>query len=242
MSIRSSDVPPPPPPHRQRKPVVNLPRMVGILIAINVAIYLLSAVVPWRWTAEVLFNLGFIPKRYALPGGLGWQAFAGPITHQFLHAGALHLLVNMIMLAAFGSGVERYLGGARLLALYLVSGVAGAALHYAFYPEATVPVVGASGAISGLFGAVLRLMAQHARAAGGATRILPIAAIWLAVAVLTGFTGVPGAGDVQVAWAAHVGGFLLGFLAYDLFAIGAPPPSGRRRKRPDHLRDIDDDF
>ena len=52
----------------------------------------------------------------------------------------------------------------------------------------------------------------------------------------------PGAGsDVQIAWAAHVGGFLLGFLALDLFAIGAPLPARRRPRRPSYLRDLDDD-
>jgi len=233
---------PPPPPQRPRKPAVNLPPVVGTLIAVNVGIYLLGAVMPWRWTSELLLNLGFVPGRYSLPGGLGWQALLSPVTHQFLHGGGLHILINMIMLAAFGTGVERVLGGARVLAIFLLSGIAGAALHYAFYPDTTIPVVGASGAISGLFGAVLRLMAKQAGPGGGGKRILPVAAIWIAIAVITGFTGAPGAGeDVQIAWAAHVGGFLLGFLALDLFAIGAPLPARRRPRRPSHLRDIDDD-
>lgn len=241
MSIRSDDLPPPPP-RRPRKPAVNLPPVVRALIVVNVAVYAIGAVMPWRWTAEVLFSLGFIPARYDLPGALGWQALVSPITHQFLHGGTLHILVNMIMLAAFGTGVERAIGGRRMLALYLLSGIAGAALHYAFYPGTTVPVVGASGAISGLFGAVLRLMAKHSRATGGAGRILPVAAIWIAIAVITGFTGTPGTGgDVQVAWAAHVGGFLLGFAAFDLFALGVQLRLGGAPRRPSHLRDLDDD-
>lgn len=236
--MRSAKVPPPPP-HRPRQPVVNLPPVVGALIATNVAVYLLGAVMPWRWTAEMLFHLGFVPARYTLPGGFGWQAVVSPITHQFLHGGTLHILVNMVMLAAFGSGVARSLGNARTLALYFATGVAGAALHAVFYPETTMPVVGASGAISGLFGAVLRLMGKHAASAGAPNRILPVAAIWIGVAVFTGFTGTPGAGEAQVAWAAHVGGFLLGFLAFDLFALGAPI-TGPPRRRAD-LRDIDDE-
>jgi membrane associated rhomboid family serine protease len=219
---------------------VNLPRTVAILIAANVAIYLLGVLLPYRWEGWLLYSFGFVPQSWSAPGGLGWQALVSPLSHQFLHAGPLHLIVNMIMLAAFGSGVERVLGGRRLLALYLVSGLAGAACHWAFYPVSGTPVVGASGAISGLFGGVLRLMAKQASGAGGAARIWPVAAIWIGIAVMTGFTGTPGAGEAQVAWAAHVGGFVLGFLALDLFALGAPLP-GQRRRRPPHLRDLDDE-
>ena len=241
MSIRPDDrPPPPPPPRRPGKPAVNLPRSVGWLIGLNVAIYLLTAVIPVTWTNALFFNLGFVPARWAVldgPGwGPGWQGLISPFTHQFLHAGPVHLIVNMVMLAAFGAGVAKLLGGRRLVAIYLVSGLAGAALHFAFYPETTIPVVGASGAISGLFGAVLRLMAKQAQVMGERTRILPIALIWLGIAVLTGFTGVPGAGGgAQVAWAAHVGGFLLGLLAFDLFTLGL------HRRRPRRIRDVDDD-
>lgn len=238
MSIRHDDrPPPPPPPRRPGKPAVNLPASVGWLIGINVAVYLLTAVIPVRWTNALFFNLGFVPARWTVLDGPGWQGLISPFTHQFLHAGPVHLIVNMVMLAAFGAGVAKLLGGRRLLAIYLASGLAGAALHYAFYPETTIPVVGASGAISGLFGAVLRLMAKQSQVMGERTRILPIALIWLGIAVITGFTGVPGAGGggAQVAWAAHVGGFLLGLLAFDLFTFGLRP------RRPRHLRDIDDD-
>ncbi|WP_200340919.1 rhomboid family intramembrane serine protease [Rhodovibrio sodomensis] len=237
MSIRPNDrKPPPPPPRRPGKPAVNLPPAVGWLIGINVAVYLVTAVIPVDWTNALFFNLGFVPARWTVLDQPGWQGLISPFTHQFLHAGPVHLIVNMVMLAAFGAGVAKLLGGRRLVAIYLVSGLAGAGLHYAFYPATTIPVVGASGAISGLFGAVLRLMAKQAQVIGRRTRILPIALIWVGIAAITGFTGVPGAsGGAQVAWAAHVGGFLAGLLTFDLFTIGLRP------RRPPHLRDVDDD-
>jgi len=201
---------------------VNLPRTVGILIAVNVGVYLLQAAMPPTWERWVIFHLGFIPARWSAEG-MSWSGLLGPLTHQFLHGGVAHLLVNMIMLAAFGSGVERLLGGRRLLILYLVSGLAGAGAHYLAYPAGTLPVVGASGAISGLFGAILRLMAKNPAVTGGFVRILPVVIIWIALAVLTGVTGMPGAGEAQVAWAAHIGGFLLTLIFFDLFALGAWP-------------------
>jgi membrane associated rhomboid family serine protease len=212
--------PPPPPPDdtAAAQRAINLPPVVTALIVANVAVYLVVSVLPWRWELGALLHLGFVPARYTIGSAFAWPALVAPVTHQFLHGGVLHLLVNMVMLAAFGSGVERLLGGGRMLALYVVCGMAGALAHLAFYPESTTPVIGASGAISGLFGAVLRLIARHPRVGGGVKRVLPVAAIWVVVAIVTGFTGLPGDGGAQVAWAAHVGGFLLALALFDLFA------------------------
>jgi membrane associated rhomboid family serine protease len=191
-----------------------------------VAVYVLQAAVPWRIEGWIVTHLGFVPARYSVAGALDWAAFLGPVTHQFLHGGVVHLLINMVMLAAFGSGVARTIGGTRMIVLYLLCGVAGAFTHGFVYPESSIPVIGASGAISGLFGAVLRLIAQHRRVDGGLSRVLPVAIIWVGIAVMTGFTGMPGAEGAQVAWAAHIGGFIPALLLFDLFALGS-----RRRFR-----------
>jgi membrane associated rhomboid family serine protease len=190
---------------------------------VNVAIYLLQTTMPPVWNAWVVVHFGFIPARWSSLAALDWSGVVSPLTHQFLHGGAAHLLINMVMLAAFGSGVERLLGGRRMLILYAAAGIAGAALHFLFYPTGTAPVVGASGAISGLFGAVLRLMAKNPQVSGGGLRILPVVVIWIAISVITGFMGMPGTGEAQVAWAAHLGGFLFILLFFDLFTLGAWP-------------------
>ena len=83
------------------------------------------------------------------------------------------------------------------------------------YPDSDDPVNGASRAISGVFGAVLMLM----RYTGNLPSLYPIAGIWIAINVFFGlFGGMPGAGGEQIAWAAHVGGFVYGLLAIRLFA------------------------
>lgn len=222
MSFQGRPPPRPPQTPGARTSPVNLPRMVGILIGVNVGIYLLQAAMPAAWAHWVVIHLGFVPARWSV-GTLTWSAVLGPVTHQVLHGGLAHLFVNMIMLAAFGSGVERLLGPRRLLLLFLISGVAGAAAHYVAYPTGTLPVVGASGAISGLFGAILRLMAKNPSVSGGFMRILPVVLIWIAISVITGFTGMPGSGEAQVAWAAHIGGFMFTLIFFDVFTIGAWP-------------------
>lgn len=222
MSFNQAYSPPPPPPrppHRGSQKAINLPRAVGWLLAANVAIYVIVAAIPIGWEFRTIMNLGFIPAKYTLPGAFDWTALVAPLTHQFLHGGVVHLLINMVMLAAFGSGVERLLGTRRMVILYFISGIAGGFAHWLIYPVSTVPVIGASGAISGLFGAVLRLMALQG-GAGGFLRILPVAIIWIGISLAVGFTGMPGTGEAQVAWAAHIGGFLVGLLAFDLFTIG----------------------
>lgn len=203
------------------QPIVNLPPMVAALIGISVVTYLLLSVLPWRWHAAVLVTLGFIPARYTLAAAIEWPAIISPLTHQFLHGGALHLIINMIMLAAFGTPVERALGKWRMLGLYLTCGTAGAFAHLLIYPTSTVPVIGASGSISGMFGAVLYLMARAGRGTRRSPRLLPIALIWVGFAALTGLTGAPGAEGAQIAWAAHIGGFLAGLsLVWPLAHMG----------------------
>ena len=106
--------------------MINLPRMTAILIGAAVAVEIVLAVAPARWEALAFFHLGFLPARYTLDPGLQWQEIAGPVTHQFLHGGLAHIIFNMIMLAAFGAGVERAIGGAKFVVMFLICGVAGA--------------------------------------------------------------------------------------------------------------------
>lgn len=196
--------------------------MTAILIGIAVAVQIVLAAAPARWEGLAFLNLGFIPARYTLDSGLQWQDVAGPVTHQFLHGGLAHIFINMIMLAAFGAGVERVIGGTKLLVLFLICGVAGAFAHLAVFPDSLSPVIGASGSISGLFGAALRVMARQSRQRGQNMRLLPIAAIWIGMSLIIGFTGLPGTGEAQIAWAAHIGGFVAGLTLFGLFSRGGP--------------------
>lgn len=210
MALRDGQYRGEPPP---RQPMLNLPPAVLALIGANVVVHGAMLLVPLDTVGWVLVHLAFIPARYSVEGLGGWPAWVGPVTYQFLHGGWLHLGVNMVMLAAFGSALERTAGASRMLVLYVASGVAGAFVHFALFPVSNIPVVGASGSISGLFGAVLWLMARPDRFGRRALRFWPAALIWIGFSVAVGFTGMPGVADGQIAWAAHVGGFLAGIVA-----------------------------
>jgi membrane associated rhomboid family serine protease len=209
-----SDHPTPP----ARQPIFNIPPATQALIVANIAVHLLRLLLSPESDDALVSLLAFVPGRYTEAGGIGWPAVVDPVTYQFLHANLIHLGVNMLALLAFGSGVERRIGGRRMAIFYLVCGVASAAAHFAVYPTSVVPIVGASGAISGLFGGVLRF--QFGGDAGGRRGLWPVVIVWIVVNVVLGQTGMPGMENAAIAWVAHLGGFVAGLLLFNLAARG----------------------
>jgi membrane associated rhomboid family serine protease len=193
---------------------INLPPAVMWLIGINVAIQLLRTLLGDETDLGLIQQFGLVPAAYSSSNPDLVSQIAAPITYQFLHGGWLHLVVNMVSLAAFGAPVERLLGVRRFIAFYLSAGVVAGFVHVLFFPDSVDPVIGASGAISGVFGGVLTLM----RYVGSLTSLLPVAAIWIGLNVFFGIVGgTPGAQGEQVAWVAHIGGFVYGLAAIRLF-------------------------
>jgi membrane associated rhomboid family serine protease len=194
---------------------INLPPAVLWLIGINVAIQLLRQLLPEQADLEILVQFGLVPLAYTSGNGDLLSLIAAPITYQFIHGGWMHLGINMLTLAAFGAPVERLLGVRRFVAFYLVCGIVAGLVHILVYPDSADPVVGASGSISGVFGAVLMLM----RYVGSLTSLLPVAALWIGLNVFFGlFGGAPGAGGESIAWVAHIAGFVFGLAAIRFFA------------------------
>ncbi|MBN9490451.1 MAG: rhomboid family intramembrane serine protease [Alphaproteobacteria bacterium] len=194
---------------------INLPPAILWIIGLNVAVHLLRQLVSESVDDQLILEFGLIPVAYTgQPGGDWLSLVLAPFTYQFLHGGWVHLGVNMLSLAAFGAPVERSLGVRRFVAFYLSAGLAAALVHVLSFPDSADPVVGASGAISGVFGAVLVLL----RRVGRMSSLLPIAGVWIALNVFFGiFGGTPGAGGQPVAWTAHIGGFIYGLAAIRLF-------------------------
>lgn len=146
------------------------------------------------------------------------------LTSMFLHGGLFHIGGNMLYLWIFGDNVEDTLGHARFLVFYLLSGLAAALAQTAMAPRSAVPMIGASGAVSGVLGAYLILFPYASILTlitfGFFIRFVQVPAVivlgfWVVVQVLNGFITFSGAaggtGDIGgVAWFAHIGGFLGG--------------------------------
>jgi membrane associated rhomboid family serine protease len=193
---------------------INLPPAVLWLIAINVAVQLLRTLLGERTDEGIILQFGLVPAVYTSEGQDLLSQLLAPITYQFLHAGWLHLGINMVTLAAFGAPVERMLGARRFVLFYVSAGIIAGFVQVLLFPDGTDPVIGASGAVSGVFGAVLMLM----RYVGSMPSLIPVAGIWIALNIFFGvFGGTPGAEGEQVAWAAHIGGFLYGLVAFGFF-------------------------
>jgi membrane associated rhomboid family serine protease len=202
-------------------PIFNLPPMVGRLIGLNVAVHAARYFITDDDT--LVETLGFLPARYGGGfddglTGFGWTALVAPLTYQFLHGGVAHLVLNMVSLAAFGTAVERRLGSRRMLTFYLLTGLIAALVHWASDPASINPVIGASGAISGVFAGTLLLLRELGQFGSGRRQLFLIIGLWLAMTVLTGSGAPPGSGGAPVAWIAHIGGFLAGLALWPLFS------------------------
>ena len=147
---------------------------------------------------RVVDALGAIPAVLTtdarLPQDLQWiPRYGTPFTSMFLHGGWMHLLGNMLFLWIYGDNVEDGLGHLRFLLFYLVCGIAAVFAQALGNPGSPYPIIGASGAISGVLGAYMLLLL-----------------LWFA-AQLVGDFAVSGAGT-SVAFGAHIGGLLTGML------------------------------
>jgi membrane associated rhomboid family serine protease len=197
-----------------------------------------------RSMEAVIAVLGFSPASLttAVPAQTGYVAVPGWATifiSMFLHGGFLHIAGNMLYLWIFGNNVEDAMGHVRFIVFYLASGAAAALTMAAVDPASTVPMIGASGAISGVLAAYV-LLYPRARV----TVVVPLGIIfyplkisaiwvvgfWFALQLLS--AALTSAGQAGVAWWAHVGGFVAGGALTPLFKSARVPFFGDVRRGP----------
>jgi membrane associated rhomboid family serine protease len=198
-------------------PAINLPPVTKILLAVFIGIHLLMILLPGEYRDWIITEFGFTPGRLTGAAPFSPLVIASIVTHLFIHGGWAHIIMNSVMLAAFGSGMERWMGARRMIVFFLACGLFGAAAHFAVSPLSTYPVIGASGGLSGFFAAALVMFSRsnpHPRA----RRQLMIAA-GVFIAISLGFALLGGPGGASIAWAAHVGGFLGGFILLRIMKI-----------------------
>ncbi|CCV06654.1 Rhomboid family protein [Mesorhizobium metallidurans STM 2683] len=233
--VRQSDIEqgePREPEEQRREPVFNMPPVVLAVIGICVAVHLIRVyVLTDQQDLSLLIRAAFIPIRYSGRFDLDFYAFSSPFTYAFLHGGLAHLAINMVWLAAFGSPLANRFGALRFSLFFAATGLAAVVLFWAVYPLGQAPLVGASGAISGMMGAAARFGFRIDRSSGKAAFAgapLPMAevlrsrgvvtflAVWMVINLATGLLGAPGV-DGQIAWEAHIGGFVAGFFGLRFF-------------------------
>ncbi|HEV2567725.1 rhomboid family intramembrane serine protease [Sphingomonas sp.] len=194
--------------------MVELPpgKVTQSIVIATIAAFLLVAIAGWGASAS-LYG-GFIPARVSgllqVPGAL--PVWLTPLSATLLHAGLMHIAFNMLMFLYIGRFTENVIGGAASAVLYVAGAYAAALLHWAIDPLQTVPMVGASGAISATFGAYAVFYGRDRTRgvgplSGYAVRIIWLASAWIFVQSLIGIAAFGGG---QVAIFAHIGGFIIG--------------------------------
>jgi len=222
-------------PLKDDQPVRSAPVMTVAIITLNVLVFLYQLSLQLGISIEVdnpplaaetarefVLEFGLIPCRLAglcpVPADQPPPPFT-VFSSMFLHGGVFHLVGNMLYLWIFGNNVEDTLGHVRYTIFYLLSGVAAAVTQVLVAPASYVPVIGASGAVSGVLGAYLFLF-PHSNVLtlvmfGFFWRVLRIPAVlvlgfWIVVQIANGLGSFGAASGV--AWFAHIGGFFAGML------------------------------
>ena len=226
-------------PYRDDNPTIGTPFVTLLIIVVNTAVWVLvqgAGMEPGL--SRSVCELGLIPGEFlgrvaegtSVPLGpysacvLGAErSWFTPLTSMFLHGGWFHLIGNMWFLWLFGNNVEDSMGHVRYLVFYLLSGLASAAVQTFMNPASVLPMVGASGAISGIMGAYIVLYPRvrvHMLVVLVifVTRIVVPAYLmlgyWFVLQLLGGSMASEGGG---VAFWAHIGGFLAGALLISVF-------------------------
>lgn len=214
----------------------DLPRVVPWATALIIAAC--AAVFAYQLTLTGAPAQTFVDTWALHPDRLGPERLYTVLTSVFIHAGWGHLLSNLLFLWVFGPGVEERSGGGRFLALYALFAATGTVAHLAASPGSTAPLVGASGAISGVLGAALALRPRARLRVAVLAVVVPVGVTSLPVAFLLGLwllaqvaallSATP-AQTATVAWSAHLAGFAAGLAAGAL--IRTAEARGRTRFR-----------
>ena len=225
----------------EEEPIFNVPKCVLAVLAVLVLVHMGRSLLTPDDDLWLVWAAAFVPARYGplgseLPGGEA-ALFTSPFTHMLVHGDWIHLALNSAWLLVFGGAIAERTGTVRFLLFSTLCGLAGAAAFCAMNASLLQPMVGASGAISGLLGGTLRFLFPAVDTGGfrrlreaprsirlmsleetlSDRRVLVTSAILVLINVLTlvGFGTAQNSGGI--AWEAHLGGYVIGIFTYGLF-------------------------
>jgi membrane associated rhomboid family serine protease len=211
------------------KKIINSPPVVLALIAILLAIHLVLVTLGEDWQTWSLAVFGFNPLRWfpgtpiaMIQGSQYWSL----LTYAFLHADWIHVILNCLWLLVFGTPVARLGGTWRFLAVCAAGAIGGSLASLALHWGQNINLIGASGAVSGLLAASVPILYGAASpdrylSPGEMLRsrsALIFMGIWLAITLMTGSANMTAGAfeGLQIAWEAHIGGFVFGLIAFYL--------------------------
>ena len=203
--------------------IIRFQFVTGLIVVVNIALFIYTRhIIGPQGVGSLATSFGFIPAVIMDHARLDPSLQVVPeqatlITYMFLHAGWMHLIANMLFLWVFADNVEDSFGHVGFALFYLICGIAAAYAHAFAAPQSQAPLIGASGAVSGIMASYLILF-PRARVWVLLFMKLPlrISALWALVGWFVFQLGsaflVKPEGEVIVAWWAHIGGFATGLV------------------------------
>ena len=210
-------------PLRDINPTRRVPVMTVGIIVVNVLVFAYEFLLPTTALESLIRTWGLIPYQLV---ALEPAAIVRVLTSMFLHGGVMHLLGNMLYLWIFGDNIESALGSLRFALFYLLCGIGAGLGQVLVSPSSRVPMVGASGAISGVLGAYLllypRVQVETLLILGYFVRLVRLPALvvlgfWIVLQLFSGVLSFGATATGGVAFFAHVGGFATGIVLVGVF-------------------------
>ena len=210
-------------PLRDINPSHRTPFVTIGIIVVNVAVFAFEFLLPSEMLNPLAFSWGLVPKRLV---DLEPLALVTVLTSMFLHSGPAHLLGNMLYLWIFGDNIESAMGSFRFMLFYLMCGIGAALGQILVNPLSTIPMIGASGAISGVLGSYLvlypRAEVETLVFLGYFARLVRLPTVvvlgsWIVLQLFSGVLSLGMSATGGVAWFAHIGGFAAGIVLVGLF-------------------------
>jgi len=187
--------------------------ILGALLLIQI---ILSFLISPADKVAILYYFGFVPAMYNSTVEWSWSALISPFTSLIIHSGWIHLGFNMAMMLIMGVFFERELGSKRTAIFFIFSGLAGNLAYLLLNTDSTIPVIGASGAINGLFAVTFMIMIEKGMLGPEAQKrgSLPFILIWSTIMILLGLV------TSDTSWQSHIGGFIGGAGLFTLWKNG----------------------
>ncbi|WP_340123011.1 rhomboid family intramembrane serine protease [Methylobacter svalbardensis] len=216
-------------PIRDTAPCYSRPLVTWGIMAVCIIIFVSMKLMPDQLSLRLINLYGMVPIRYTKQYyGLPFDGYLSFLTSLFLHGNWLHLIMNMWFLWIFGDNVEDRMGRFPFLIFYLMCGLLATFLQWFFDPNLAIPVVGASGAIAGVLAAYFFLYPLERVVVWIPILFLPIVihvpavaflGLWVLVQLHSATTAMlfKDVAAIDVAWWAHLGGFIAGSILYRLF-------------------------
>jgi membrane associated rhomboid family serine protease len=213
-------------PYRDDNPINIVPYITILIISLNLLVFIMQLLYG-EDSRSIVYSYGAIPQNI-----IGFQstqpipAYLTILTSMFMHGGVFHIAWNMLYFWIFGNNIEESLGHIRFLLFYLFCGIVAALSHILLSPNSNVPMIGASGAVSGMLGAYI-LLFPMARVRtivllGFYITVVRIPALivigfWAIIQVVSGLLSHGNAAQGGIAFFAHVGGFVAGLFTIKLW-------------------------